>query len=170
MHSSSPIVTENGVIIVGNNEGDTYYAFKDQGTGCTPLDTFTVDSEGNAQASATISPDGRLYLPLRTNRSVGNGDGETPTNQIKNLFTALDITADPTLPKLYSPQGIVAVALNNAVSISWLSAIDPMGQFGHYAIYRATAEFASVAAMTPIGIVSAINATHYLDSIGISIL
>lgn len=171
--SSSPIVTQNGVIIVGNNEGGTYYAIKDNGTEGALLDTFTVEvgpnfDQDHAYASATISTDGYLYLPLRTYWSVGNGDGETPTYEVKNLFTAMDITDDPTIPELLPPRGVIAVALNNAVSVSWLAIPDPTGLFDQYAVYRATTEFTSVEGMTPIGTVSEINTTNYLDETAVN--
>ncbi|MFH1148207.1 MAG: carboxypeptidase-like regulatory domain-containing protein, partial [Pseudomonadota bacterium] len=161
---SSPIVTENGVIVVGNNLGRTHYAIKDNGTEGVLLDTLSVDPDGEAEAgaSATISPDGRLYLPLRTTWAAGNGDGETPTYAVTNLFCALDITAGA-VAVLYPPSGMAAVALNNAVSLSWKTICDPAGQFDHYAVYRSSASFTSVEGMTPIGTVSGIDSTNYRD-------
>jgi len=91
IHSSSPIVTKNDVVIVGNNLGRTYYAIHDNGATPLLLDTLTVDTNGNAQASPTMSPDGILYLPLRTTWTATNGDGQTPSNDIQNVFTAFDL-------------------------------------------------------------------------------
>lgn len=163
MVSSSPIVTSNGVVIVGNNDGDTYYAIRDSGTQPVLLDTFTVDSAGSARATATIAPDGLLYLPLRTTWVAGNGDGESPSNQVENLFSAIDITAGAAA-KLWPPTAQAAVALNHAVALSWQPVSDPTNQFHHYAVYRATAPFTSVAGMTPIGTVGSIDTTSYVDS------
>lgn len=163
MVSSSPIVTSNGVVIVGNNEGGIYYAIQDSGTQPVLLDTFAVSSGGNARATATIAPDGLLYLPLRTAWVAGNGDGESPTNQVENLFTAIDITAGATA-QLWPPPNQAAVALNHAVALSWQPVADPTNQFHHYAVYRATAPFTSVDGMSPIGTVGNINTTSYLDS------
>jgi hypothetical protein len=87
---SSPIVTRNGVVIVGNNEGDTYFALLDGGDHVTLLDTLPVDGAGNARASATISADGCLYLPLRTTWTA-RGAGLEPSGQVANLFCSLDI-------------------------------------------------------------------------------
>lgn len=94
MVASSPIVFFNGVIVVGNNDGGKYFALKDDGTQATLLDTLQVDSTGNARSSATVAPDGRMYLPLKTVWKVGNGDGDSPTNQVTNLFTAFDISRE----------------------------------------------------------------------------
>jgi len=89
--SSSPIVTQNNVIIIGNNDGDTYYAIQDIGTSGKMLDMFTVDTDGNARASATLSSAGQLYLPVRTQWAFGNGSGDVPDNTIQNLYAAFDI-------------------------------------------------------------------------------
>ena len=70
--ASCPIVTENDVVVVGNNLGGIYYAFEDQGTAGVLLDTFT--DQRRACASTTMSPDGILYLPLQTNWYAENGD------------------------------------------------------------------------------------------------
>lgn len=91
MHSSSPIVTLNGVVIVGNNDGGRYFALLDNGTSPLLLDTLDTDENGNARSSATISKDGTLYLPIRTTWTTGNGDGENPTNTIQNVFTAFSL-------------------------------------------------------------------------------
>ncbi|MEN6306848.1 MAG: PQQ-binding-like beta-propeller repeat protein, partial [Anaerohalosphaeraceae bacterium] len=70
---SCPIVTFNGVVIVGNNENGVYFAIEDQGQdNPVLLDTLTVTAGANARASATLSADGLLYLPLRTNWVAGN--------------------------------------------------------------------------------------------------
>lgn len=122
----------------------------------------------HAYASVTLSSDGCLYLPLRTFWSVGNGDGEIPTYGEENFFTALDITADPRMPDLQPPGGQIAVALNNAVNLSWQAVPDPADLFDHYAVYRGETEFASVDGMTPIGMVSDINTTSYLDGTAVN--
>ena len=89
--ASSPIVTTNGVIVVGNNLGNTYFAIQDMGSYGQLLDTLVVDAAGTAQASATISTDGMLYLPLR----IVNDVGIDATNQVENLFTAIDLGGVP---------------------------------------------------------------------------
>ncbi len=94
IHSSCPIVTINNVIIVGNNQNDTYFAIRDTAAGPILLDTIQVDSDGLAQASATLSADGKLYLPLRIEWTASNGDSDNPTGNIENLFTAFDLTGD----------------------------------------------------------------------------
>jgi len=92
---SCPIVTRNGVVIVGNNEGDTYFALLDSGDHATLLDTLAVEAAGNARASATLSADGHLYLPLRTTWTVAGG-GQAPTYEVANLFCSLDlVSAEP---------------------------------------------------------------------------
>jgi outer membrane protein assembly factor BamB len=91
IHSSVPIVTKNGIIVVGNNEGDTYWALLDDGSDAVLLDSYTVATDGTAQAGATVSPDGFLYLPMRTTWTVSNGDGETPSGNVENVFTAFSL-------------------------------------------------------------------------------
>ena len=173
VHSSSPVVTQNNVIIIGNNEGGIYYAIKDNVTQGVLLDTFAVETgpdskRDHAYASATISSDGSLYLPLRTFWSIGNGDDPTPTNEIKNLFTSFDITADPQVPDLQHPGGVIALAQNNAVNLSWLEIPDPAEIFDHYAIYRDTAGFTTVNSMSSIGIISNIHTLEYVDGTAVN--
>jgi hypothetical protein len=162
MESAAPIVTPNGVIVVGNNDGRTYYAIRDAGTQPMLLDSLVVDAAGNARATATLAPDGTLYLPLRTTWVASNGDGETPSGRIENLFSAVDLTASAmvTLPP---PPGQLAVAWNHAVSLAWLPVADPNGYFDHYAVYRATAPFTSVAGLTQIATVPRVDSVAYVD-------
>lgn len=159
---SSPIVTANGVVIIGNNLGDTYYAILDQGAYGELLDSLVVDSAGTAKASATLSPDGRLYLPLRTMHTVGGG-AQAPTFQVQNLFTAIDVTAAP-IVVLAAPGSQRAVALNSSVELAWGAIPDPSGSFDHYVVYRSTTPFDSVAGMMPLATISDINSTTYADS------
>ena len=167
MLSSSPIVTPNSVVIVGNNEGDTYYAIQDGQTQGTLLDTLSVDPAGNARATPTLSPEGLLYLPLRVAWSAGNGDGEAPNYTVQNLFAGMDLRSGAHA-LLYPPSRQSAVALNNAVSIGWQPVQDPTSQFDHYAIYRDTAPFSSVAGMTPVGTVSSVSATGHTDNTAVN--
>jgi hypothetical protein len=159
---ASPIISRNNVIIIGSNDGGKYFALTDNTTHAELLDTFTVALDGKARASATFSSDGILYLPLRTTWSVSNGNGDTPSFQTANLFTALDMTADA-VAEIYPPQGVSAVALNNRVDISWTPVIDPSGQFLHYAVYRSMSEIFSVQGMTPVGIIDDIDVTGFSD-------
>lgn len=102
--SCSPIVTVNGVVIVGNNDYGTYFAIQD-GSEETPdiavlLDTFQAEEYQaglyRANVSATLSPDGLLYLPLQTAWTTTNGDGDIPTNAIDNCMTAFSLAGcDP---------------------------------------------------------------------------
>lgn len=160
---SCPIVTPDGVVIVGNNENGVYYAIEDQGQGNPVLlDTMAVAAGGNARASATLSSDGRLYLPLRTDWVVGNGDGQIPDYSIQNVFCALDMTPDAAMP-LYPPGKQRAIAGNASVLLKWVEVSDPTGVFDHYAIYRDTDAFTTVEGMTPIATAEARDLRHYLD-------
>jgi hypothetical protein len=164
---SCPIVTANGIIIVGNNENGTFYALLDNDTEAILLDTISaeIDSYNNtsARASATLSADGTLYLPLRTSWVAGNGNGQTPDYSIQNMFCALDLSSDAAI-QLYPPGKQRAVAGNESVLLKWSQVQDPMGIFDHYAIYRSTAPFASVDGMTPIGTVDLIDILEYSDN------
>ncbi len=159
---SSPIVTPNGVVVVGNNEGDAYLAVLDEDDHGTLLDTLAVDPDGNARACPTMDDAGRLYLPLRTVWSKVNGGGAAPSGEVENVFCALDLAADAqaTLPP---PPDQAAVALNARVQLTWTPVADPNGLFGHYAVYRAEAPFASVSGMTPIATVPFVLLGEFTD-------
>ncbi len=163
MTGSSPIVTQDGVIISGNNNGGVYYAIKDAGAMPQVIDTFTVASGGNARASASLSPEGFLYLPLRTTWTTSNGDGDSPTFQTANLFCCIDLHAGAAV-SLSPPPWQAGIVLNHAVKLTWRPVTDPTGAFDHYAVYRSTSAFSSVEGKTPIGTVGTIGATEYLDS------
>ena len=160
--ASAPIVTPNGIIIVGNNEGGMYYALRDDGTQATLIDSLGVEWGGNARASATLAPDGKLYLPLRTIWTAPNAGGGTPTFDVANVYTCFDLNEGASQP-LAPPSGQGCVALNRSCRVTWKPIVDPSGRFHHYAIYRATSPFTSVAGKTPIGTVNNINAVSYLD-------
>ena len=159
--SSSPIVTENGVVIVGNNEGDTYYAILDDGTEGVLLDTLAVDPDGVACASATLSSDGLLYLPLRVVQTVG-ATGESPTFAVENVYSAIDLTEDAA-PVLSNPASVRALARNDAVLVKWEPIVGMTEYFDYYAVYRATEPFSSIDGMLPVGTVSSVTTSEYLD-------
>jgi len=166
MESSSPIVTPNGVVIVGNNRGDAYLAILDEGDQGTVLDAFPVTpspaDQGHACASATLSPEGDLYLPLRTVWMTGNGDGDVPSNDVANVFSAFDLRPDA-VAMLPGPPWQAAFALNQAVAVSWRQLADPQGIFDHYAVYRDTAPFSSIEGMTPLATIPDVATLEYLD-------
>lgn len=167
MISSSPVVTTNGVIVVGTNDGDTYLAIHDAAGGPVLLDTFAVDGDGQASASATISSDGMMYLPLRTVRVAGNGDGQTPDYLVHNLYTAFDLSGQQSQP-LYPPSNQYAVAGNQMVKLGFTPITDPQGRFDHYAVYRDTMPFGSVDGMTPIGTITSVTADSYTDTTAVN--
>lgn len=167
-HSSCPIVTLNGVVVVGNNGGGTYYAIQDEGPGrYAVLDTFDVAAGGEARCSATLSPDGLLYLPVRTVWVAGNGDGDLPDNTVQNLYTAFDLRVDATMI-LYPPPGQHAAALNNAVKVKWQPIEDPAGVFDHYAVYRSPSPFENVEGMVPIGTENDRLAGEFIDETAVN--
>jgi outer membrane protein assembly factor BamB len=94
MYSAAPIVTPNGVLVIGNNNGGVYYALRDDGDRATVFDTLVVDDGGNARATASLSSDGTLYLPLRTRWTAGNGDGDLPSGETANVYSAFDLTVE----------------------------------------------------------------------------
>lgn len=171
IESSSPIVTANGVVIVGNNQGNTYFAIEDLGGSASLLDSFAVNPDAatnsKAVASATLSADGLLYLPLRTYWTRSNGDGDTPSAAIENLFSAFDLSEDA-VASLPAPANQAAFALSNSVQLLWDEIADPGGNFDHYAIYRDTADFVDVAGMTPLATVGDIATTSYLDDTAVN--
>jgi hypothetical protein len=141
--NSSPIVTPNGVIIVGNNYGDTYYALRDNGTSATLLDTFTVDTDGNAAAVPTLSADGMLYLELRTPWIASNGNTDIPSFAVENVFTAFDLNDGaqmydmPPEGPLAAPTGLAVTPFYSTAYVHWTALADP--SVAGYAVYRRTA-------------------------------
>jgi outer membrane protein assembly factor BamB len=116
MSSSCPIVTQNGIVIVGNNMGDTFYAIQDGGQGSAVLlDTFAVEPGSNtARASATMADDGLLYLPIKTTWLVAvGGDGN-----VQNVFTAFQLTT-ATMPGDVDGNGVVNGLDLTAVLTAW---------------------------------------------------
>jgi hypothetical protein len=160
--TSSPIVTPNGIVIVGNGQGGAYYAVRDDGAAGTVLDVLQTASGGLASSSATLASDGTLYLPLRTSWTAGNGDGEAPTGNIENLFTAIDLSAGAT-PTLPPPANQAAFIRNHGVLLTFTPVTDPGNVFDHYAVYRETNAFTSVQGLTPIASVTPRTVTSYLD-------
>ncbi len=162
-HMSSPTVTLNAIIFVGNNDGDDYLAIRDDGTTGTILDTVSVDAAGSARATAAISAAGLLYLPLRTYWTATNGDGEAPNGQIENLFSCVDLR-EGAVPGLPPPANQAAFSRNQAVFLEWTPVPDPGNAFDHYAVYRDTTSFSSVEGRTPIATVTPRTASSYLDA------
>ena len=117
--TSCPIVTENEVVIIGDNKaGGTYYAIKDDGTVGTLVDTCVVDATGKATASASLASDGKLYLPMKTNWTVGNGDPDTPDGAVWDLFTCFQTTT-LTVPGDVDGNGVVDGLDLTAVLSAW---------------------------------------------------
>jgi len=168
--SSSPIVTSNGVLVVGNNDGGTYFALRDAGTNAVLLASLAMatnsvmGANGAARSSATLSPEGLLYLPVRVAWTQSNGDGDSPTQSPANVFTAFDLNANPSIT-VPAPSTQRGRPLNAAVALQWTPISPVLGAvFGHYAVYRSTNSFTSVAGLVPISTVSDLNATGFLDA------
>ncbi len=66
------------------------------------------------------------------------------------------------------PVNQAARALNHAVNVTWAPVIGPTNQFDHYAIYRSTSPFTTVAGMTPLATVPNVNTASYLDATAIN--
>jgi len=95
--AACPIVTPNGILVIGNNHTGQYLALRDDGDHATLLDTLDVepnffDGKKRAMAPVAIAPDGKMYIPLRTYWTAGNGDGDTPSNQVEYCLTAFDLS------------------------------------------------------------------------------
>ncbi|MBN2064310.1 MAG: PQQ-binding-like beta-propeller repeat protein [Sedimentisphaerales bacterium] len=164
---SCPVITQNNVIIVGNNDNGTYYALLDNGqNNVVLLDTLTAsaNSEGVfARASATLSSEGIMYLPLCTIWNTANGNGDTPDYTVQNLFCAFDLSEDA-ITWLYPPSGVRAYAGNGSVELQWNVITDTAGMFDHYAIYRSNSPFNDITGMTPVVTEYDINQNTYLDT------
>jgi len=100
--ASSPIVTRNGIVVVGTNLSGQYLAVRDDGDHATLLDSLKVEPGPYepyptlAHASAVISADGKMYIPYRTYWTVGNGDNGAPSGGVEYCLTAFDLSGcDP---------------------------------------------------------------------------
>ncbi len=140
--SSSPIVTSNGVVIVGNNDGGDYYAILDAQTNGLVLATLPVASGGTAKCSATLSPDGLLYLPARLDWTRGNGDQDAPTYEPANVFTAFDLNENPSQPLTIGTLYVDLRATNaSAGSVTWTN----QGALGNFTRHGAASLVSDVA-------------------------
>ncbi|MEN6644616.1 MAG: PQQ-binding-like beta-propeller repeat protein [Armatimonadia bacterium] len=183
-YSASPIVTRNGVIVVGNNDGGMYFAIKDFGRVPALVATLAVGQGGTAAASASLAPDGSLYLPLRVTWTAAGG-GQPPSGRVENLFCCIDLTdnvrealksppeaelrapemtqsSNAKRPVMAPPAHQSSVALNNAVSIRW----DPVTDaklFDCYAVYRASKPIMDVTGMVPLAVLQSMGTGAYVD-------
>lgn len=167
MQASSPIVTPNGVVIVGNNQGRRYFAIRDDASEGTLLATFDNapggPQDGIASASATLSADGFLYLPVRTQWTYPYAGGPTPTGSVSNVFTGYDVRENPVI-LLPHPTSLRGFAGNARVQLSWQPVnVDPQ-LFDHYAVYRQTAPFTSVVGLTPITTLAGMATSGFADT------
>jgi hypothetical protein len=167
---SSPIVTSNGVLVVGNNDGGAYFAVRDAVTSAVMVASLTMatnsvqGANGAARSSATLSPEGLLYLPVRITWTQSNGDGDSPTQLPANVFTAFDLNATPNIT-VPAPSAQRGRPLNAAVALLWTPISPSFGAvFDHYAVYRATNSFTSLAGLVPVATVSNLNATGVVDA------
>ncbi len=159
---SCPIVTPDGTVIVGTNEGGRYVAIRDNGTSGQIIDTITLAANARATATPTLSSDGLLYLPMQTTWMVPDGDGNAPTLQTRHLFAAIDLREGATL-LLPNPGDPSATIGSGSVTVRW-SPLPDMTGFASYRIYRSTSAFTSVASMTPIGVVTDRLAAAFTDT------
>ncbi len=165
--SSSPIVTANGIVVVGNNYGGAYFALRDDGTHATLLDTLVVSKGGEARSTATLAADGTLYLPVRAVWTTPSEGEPSPTLAPANVVTAVDLRADAQAV-LAPPGRLRARVLNGAVELKWVAVPDPSGALDHYAVYRGTGPFSSVEGMTPIAEVMDPGASGYVDGTAVN--
>ena len=162
--ASSPIVTPNGLLIVGNNDAGVYLAVLDAETNGVVIATLPAADGGSARSSATLAPDGLLYLPARLNWMQSNGDNDSPTQLPANLFTAFDLNENPVI-LLPAPSAQRGRPLNNSVALQWTPiAAAWAATFDHYAVYRDTSFFTNVAGLVAIGTVSNLAATGFSDA------
>jgi outer membrane protein assembly factor BamB len=150
---SCPVVTPNGVVLFGANWAGRYYAVQDAGATGVLVDELVVAPGGAARCAPTLSGEGLLYLPLKTEWTTRNAGAE-PDHQVRDLYAAVDLSATPhELPPvcaLVNPTSLMAFALNGQVRLEWPAVVDPAGCFAHYRVYRDTAPFSSVEGMTPV--------------------
>lgn len=65
---------------------------------------------------------------------------------------------------LAAPEALIVIAENHRASLDWKPFNDLLGQFDHYAVYRATQPFADVTGMTPIATLAGLDNTSYIDN------
>jgi hypothetical protein len=162
--TSSPIVTANGLLIVGNNDAGAYLAVLEAETNGVIIATLPTVDGGSARSSASLAPDGLLYLPARLNWTQGNGDNDSPTQLPANVFTAFDLNENPVII-LPGPTAQRGRPLNQAVALRWTPISQALApSFDHYAVYRDTDPFTNVAGLVAIATVANLPATGYVDA------
>ncbi len=77
-------------------------------------------------------------------------------------FDGLTFDTTPTVP-----DGLLAIAGDNEVALEWLT-YTPGPGFDHFAVYRRTTAFSSVAGLTPIGTLPDPNTTTYVDATAVN--
>lgn len=154
----SPVVTPNGVIVIGNND-TTYYALQD-GFDRHPdrhLDGF---HRRPGQRHRHDRCGWNHVSPVRTVWSAGNGDSEPISGAVSNVFTAFDLRSGAQAPP-WPPQQQRAFIRNHAVLVKWKPVDNP--GLDHYLVYRAEYPFTSVSGLAPIATVTDPTAGSYLD-------
>ena len=91
MGASSPMATKDGLIFVGNNNGNTIYALRDAGVNAQLVATHPTAASANMNFSQ--GPDGTIYFPGNLAWNVGAGpsgdeDGE-PDGSYQWLWNAI---------------------------------------------------------------------------------
>ena len=161
---ASPIVTANGVVIVGNNEGGRWVAIRDIDSLGVVLDWAQTAGTGTTRATPSLSSDGYLYMPEYDVWSVGNYTNPTPDNQLHHMLTVRDLSAGDC--DLANPGAPTVTMETDQIQLNWSMVDDPDGCFDHYAIYRSTTAFIDAGALPPIGTESNRLLSHYLDNPG----
>ncbi|MFA7329533.1 MAG: PQQ-binding-like beta-propeller repeat protein [Candidatus Delongbacteria bacterium] len=161
---AAPIVTPNGVLIVGNNHGGRWYAIRDLGERALVIDELAGSAANYARSTPSLANDGRLYLTEYAVWRTGNPSNPYPDHSVRHLLSSRDLgEGDCHLVNPAAPQ----VELSGEdLRLSWPVTEDPDGCFGHYAIYRSSEHFFAAGGLTPVGEAGERLSPEYLDAPG----
>lgn len=161
---ASPIVTQNDVVIVGNNLGGAWWAIRDLGPRGVVLDHKFIPYTGPTRSSPTLSSEGDLYMPEYDLWTVGNASTPHPDHALHNLLSARDLRAWSCA--LANPVALTGQTQAGLIHLNWEAVEDPSACFLRYDIYRSNLPLFETQGLTPLAAVSDRLAPTYTDNPG----
>lgn len=169
--TNAPLVADD-VILVGAGRTLTYRSPIAPGTQWTsyvvPLDADLGWIDLSTGLPASESDLLAVLSSLDELKIRGDYQSELGNDIVSLDNVSLHMQEPPPAPVLPAPANQVAVASNGAVNLSWSPVADPQSVFSHYAVYRSTGPFGSVAGRTPIATIPAVDVSSYTDETAVN--